>query len=133
MDMEFIDKWFLDADYSDEFEELVNAKTDNFDNLIENNLDKVFYDEEKAVWSNRILTASYLELSQNRLQEAELLFDLYFDKQFLREFFKNILRKSIYEYFVSLKFNTELNNGKYTLKELDEIIEQIEGLWVCTK
>lgn len=133
LSLDFINKWFLDPNYSDEFEYVINQRTTDFNKLVEENVDKVFYDYEKQIWSKRLLMASYLELSQNSVQNAEILYNLYFDKNLLQEFFKNILRKSIYEYYVSLKFNTELNNGKYTIKELDEIIAQIEGLWVCTK
>ena len=94
---------------------------------------EVFYTEEKQIWSNRLLSTAYIEFSQNNFHLAEILFNLYFNNDLKQEFFKNILRKSIYEYFVMLKFNTELNNGKYTLNKLDEIISQIEELWVCTK
>lgn len=132
-EMDFTDKWFLDANYSDEFEEITASDTDDFEKLVSENTDKVFYPEEKQVWSERLLSAAYLKLSQNKNEDAELLYGLYLDKNLQQEFFKTILKKSIYEYYVSMKFNTELNNGRYSLKQLDEIISKIEGLWVCTK
>lgn len=132
-DMDFIQKWFLNPNYSDEFEEMLNSDNTDFDTLIDENLDKVFYDEEKFVWYERILMAAYLKLSENKLKDAEILYSIYCDENLKREFLKNILRKSIYEYYTALKFDTELNNGRYTIKELDEIIKHIEGLWVCTK
>ncbi len=130
---DFADKWFLNAGYSDEFEEICNLSTNNFDTLVNENLDKVFYASERSIWARRLLSTAYLLLSQENIEMAEILYNLYYDQAQLQEFFKNILRRSIYEYYVNLKFNTELNNGRYTLKELDEIIAQIEGLWVCTK
>ena len=132
-EMDFTDKWFLDANYSDEFEEITASDTDDFEKLVSENTDKVFYPEEKQVWSERLLSAAYLKLSQNKNEDAELLYGLYLDKNLQQKFFKTILKKSIYEYYVSMKFNTELNNGRYSLKQLDEIISKIEGLWVCTK
>lgn len=132
-DMDFTNKWFLDACYSDEFEELINTKTNDFNKLIEENIEKVFYEDEKRVWSERLLMSAYLKFAKDDIYGAELLYGLYFDEELKQEFYKNILRKSIYEYYVSLKFNTELNNGRYTIKELDEIISHIEDLWVCTK
>ena len=132
-DMDFMEKWFLDANYSDEFEQLTSEKTDDLDNLIDQYVDKIFYNEEKIIWSERLLSSAYLKLCENKPDEANLLYNLYFDESAKQEFFKNILKKSIYEYYVSLKFNTELNNGRYTIKELDEIISKIEDLWVCTK
>ena len=132
-DMEFIDRWFLDADYSDEFQDLTRNVPEDFNLLVEDNVDKVFYEEENFIWSQRLLSSAYLKLCENKSNEAQLLYSLHFDENFKREFFKYILKKSIYEYYVSLKFNTELNNGRYTLDELDKIIEKIEDLWVCTK
>lgn len=131
--MDFTDKWFLDANYSDEFELLTEQKLEEPDKIIDENVNKVFYPGEAATWSDRLLTAAYLKLCENNTEDATLLYSLYFDEKLKQEFFKNILKKSIYEYYVSLKFNTDLNNGRYTIKELDEIISQIEGLWVCTK
>ena len=130
---EFAGKWFLDAGYSDEFEDFINTEHKDFDKDIEANLDNIFYEEEKQVWSERLLTCAYLKLSTGQTDIAEILYNLYFDDNLKIQFYKTILRKSIYEYYVNLKFNTDLNNGRYTLKELDTIIEKIEDLWVCTK
>lgn len=132
-EMDFADKWFLNPNYSDEFEDLLSTDNNDFDALIDQNIDKVFYSEEKQVWSERLLTAAYLKLAENKHNEAETLYSLYYNDDLRQEFFKNILRKSIYEYYVSLKFNTDMNNGRYTINELDEIIAHIEDLWVCTK
>ncbi len=126
-------KWFLNAGYSDEFEHVCNAGTDNFDKLVEENVDKVFYNEEKEIWSKRLLSVAYLKLEENDISSAEIYFNLYYNDMLKQEMYKQILKRSIYEYYVNLKFNTELNNGKYSLRELDTIIKQIEDLWVCTK
>ena len=48
----------------------------------------------------------------------------------MRESMRYIIRKSIYEYYFGLKYNTELNNGKFSLNELDYIIKLIEAKWV---
>ena len=131
--MDFMNKWFLDANYSDEFEELINTKTTDFEDLVISNVKKVFYPEEEKIWSKRLLMCAFLKLSENNKEDAELLYNLNFDDELKQELFKNILRKSIYEYYVSLKYNTELNNGKYALNELEDIISKIEDKWICTK
>lgn len=131
--MEIFDRWFLEANYSDEFQDLTQNVPEDFNRSVEDNVDKVFYEEENLVWSQRLLISAYLKLCENKSEEAQLLYSLYFDEKFKREFFKYILKKSIYEYYISLKFNTELNNGRYTLDELDKIIKRIEDLWICTK
>lgn len=130
---DFAAKWFLEPNYSDEFEEFINATDKDFDNAIAENVDKIFYSEEKEVWSERLLMCAYLKFIEGDRDTAEILFNLHDNTELKQELYKNILRKSVYEYYVSLKFNTELNNGRYTLNELDKIIENIEELWVCTK
>lgn len=129
----FYQKWFLNAGYSDEFEELCALNIQDYDDAIDKYLEKVFYPEEKNVWLKRFLITAYIEISQGNADCAKTLFNLYYNKDLQVEFFKNILKRSLYEYYMSLKFNTELNNGKYSIQELDKIIEHIEDLWVCTK
>lgn len=130
--MDFADKWFLNAGYSDEFEALI-SNGNITDETISAEIDKIFYSEEKEIWTNRLLTAAFLELQNNGKDNAEQLYSLYYNEELKQQFFKTILKKSIYEYYVNLKFNTALNNGRYTLAELDKIINRIEEQWVCTK
>ena len=85
------------------------------------------------MWSERLLIAAYMMLIQGDKKYADYVYSLYFDEEAKQEFYKFILKKSIYEYYVALKFSTELNDGRYSLRELDGIIAHIEGLWVCTK
>ena len=130
---EYCEKWFLNAGYSDEFEYVCNINSNDFNKLVKENVDKVFYDEEKIIWAKRLLSVAYLKLENGDTTGAENFYNLYFNNELKQEMYKHILKRSIYEYYVSLKFNTELNNGRYTLSELDNIIKQIEDLWVCTK
>ncbi len=132
-EMQFTKKWFLEGHYSDEFEELLQKGTSNLDGLVDEYLYKIFYEEEKLTWQNRLLSAAFLKQSIGEKTDAELLYSLYHDDDALTSYFKTILKRSIYEYYLSLKYNTDLNNGQYTLNELNEIIKEIEGLWTCTK
>lgn len=136
---EFTKHWFLDYSYSDEFDEMIdvlNVRLQNadykidFDKIINLYLNTVFYPEERKVWSERLVMSAYLKLLTDRADTAALIYGLYFNEEFKDEFFKNILRKSIYEYYFALKYNTELNNGKFSLNELDYIIKLIESRWV---
>lgn len=115
---DFTDFWFLNSTYSDEFEAFIKLldEPENFDKLIDENLEKVFYTEEMQVWSDRILNVSLLKHLSGNEKTAQNLYSLYNDKELKREFFKNILRKSIYEYFFALK---------------DEVkVRAIEKMWV---
>lgn len=139
LNMDFMNHWFLDSEYSSEFEEFLDSlniklQSDwsavDFDNEIKQNKDTIFYEEEKYIWRERLLVCAYLKMLDKKEEEAVLLYSLYFDASFADELYINILRKSIYEYYFSLKFNTEENQNRFTLNELDNIIQKIEEKWV---
>lgn len=138
-DDEFTQHWFLDYDYSDEtieFFDILNVKLLNreykadFEGIINKSLDRIFYPDEYKIWSERLVMCAFLKILTGKTNSAELIFALYNNEEMKREFFKNILRRSIYEYYFSLKYNTELNDGKFSINELDYIIKMIENRWV---
>ena len=117
---DFTDYWFLNSSYSDEFEEFLknieDVETKNFDDFIDKNLEKVFYPDEYRVWTERILNCAVLKHYAGDDNAAQNLYSLYNDKKLIRELLKNILRKSIYEY--------------YYAKEDTIRVKQIEDMWV---
>ena len=117
---DFTDFWFLDGNYSDEFAEFLelanNTNPKDFDKIIDENIEKVFFEDEYKVWTDRILNTSVLKTLSGDIEMAENLFALYHDKKLVREFFKNILRKSLYEYYFS--------------KKDEEAVKKIEDMWV---
>ena len=136
-DKDFLKYWFLDGHYSSEFEafiEILDAEilTESCDieMLVNQYINKVFYKDEYKIWKNRLLVAAYMELNSKHIDIAKTLFSIYCDKLAYEEFLKLILRKSIYEYYFSLKYNTEENQNKFTLNQLDDIITAIEQKWI---
>ena len=117
---DFTDYWFLNSSYSDEFEEFLksieNLECNEYEQFIDENLDHVFYPEENRVWTERILNCAILKHFAGEEKAAQNLYSLYNDKKLIRELFKNILRKSIYEYFYA--------------KEDITRVKQIEDMWV---
>ena len=117
---DFTDFWFLDENYSDEFVEFLGLanQTDpkDFDKIIDENIEKVFFEDEYKVWTERILNTSVLKTLAGDIEMAENLFALYHDAKLIREFFKNILRKSLYEYYFS--------------KKDEKAVKKIEEMWV---
>ena len=117
---DFTDFWFLDENYSDEFVEFLKLanQTDpkDFDKIIDENIENVFFEDEYNVWTERILNTSVLKTLAGDIKMAENLFALYHDAQLIREFFKNILRKSLYEYYFS--------------KKDEKAVKKIEEMWV---
>ena len=117
---DFTDYWFLNSTYSDEFEEFLREietiSCEKYDEFIDQNVEKVFYPEENIVWTNRILNCALLKHLAGEEKAAQNLYSLYNDKKLIRELYKNILRKSVYEY--------------YFAKDDKERVQKIESMWV---
>lgn len=147
-------KWFIDTDFSDEFAEFISDINKEFrackynlnlDEVIENNLETIIPKKDEKRWKKRILTSAYLKYLANEKAEAQRLYSLYFDETSLHNMFVNIIRKSIYEYYVGLKFrlkeeaettsifarNRAEIRREFTIDELGKIITEIENRWVA--
>lgn len=150
---DFIQRWFMDTDYNPEFKALVEelnqkAAIDNFkidfDAVVKENTPEIFSNEERNMLDKRILMSAYLKYLSNDFENSELLFSLYYDEDKKSQLAENIVRKSIYEYYVSLKFKYKdekkttnifaLKNKpkvqELTIKQLELMISIIESLWV---
>ena len=147
-------KWFIDTDFSVKFYDFTeklnnNFKKDNYDidldEEIEEDLSKLIDKDEEKIWSKRIMNVAYLKYLANEKNLAGLFYALYFDEDAKHELFKNIIRKSIYEYYVSIKFkldetkktaNLFRRNSDYedeitiTKAQAEKVIEKIEKAWV---
>ena len=147
-------KWFIDTDFSVKFYDFTeklnnNFKKDNYDidldEAIEEDLSKLIDKDEEKIWSKRIMNVAYLKYLANEKNLAGLFYALYFDEDAKHELFKNIIRKSIYEYYVSIKFkldetkktaNLFRRNLDYedeitiTKAQAEKVIEKIEKAWV---
>ncbi|MCM1339011.1 MAG: hypothetical protein NC191_05015 [Muribaculaceae bacterium] len=125
-------RWFLDANYSSEFEELLSKLhgENNIDNLVDENLDKVFYEEEKQEWIQRLLMSAYIKFAIGKDDEAQEIFGLSKNEVVLKELFKDILKRSIYEYLTLIKYDKNVNSNNLTIDEIDEKLKYIEEKWV---
>ena len=146
-------KWFLDTDFSDEFSEFISNLNREYhkgdysldlDKIIEDNIDNIIPKKDTKRWQKRILTSAYLKYLANEKAEAQRLYSLYFDETSKQQMYINIVRKSIYEYYVGLKFRIQeesqtssifaRNRGEvrreFSLDELEQIITEIENRWV---
>ena len=136
LNADFMVHWFMDAHYSDEFEEftehlneqLKSGENVDFDKVVDKNTDKVFYQEEKDIWSHRLLNCAYLKLITGSVGEAEILYNIYYDNNFKQLFFKFIMRKSIYEYYFSMQYSSD--TSIFELEQISSIVSEIESKWV---
>lgn len=100
-----------------DFIKLLNETEPNdYEKIIEDNIDNIFYPEEKHVWYERILNVAILKYLAGSEKTAKALYSLYKDENYKRELLKNIVRKSIYEYYTAQK-------------DADKVYE-IEKMWV---
>ena len=147
-------KWFIDTDFSVkfyDFTESLNSKFKNddysvdLDEAINENLSNLITKEDEGYWTDRILKVAYLKYLANEKISAGLFYSLYFDNEYKKELYRNIIRKSLYEYYVSIKFkldetkkttNLFRRNSEYedeitiSKSQVEKVIEKIEKVWV---
>lgn len=151
--LDFIQRWFFDTDYSDEFKALVegfNAKLGENDLSIDleaavkENLSNIFSVEQKNLLDKRILMSAYLKYLASSRDEAQLMYSLYFDEDKKSKLAENIIRKSVYEYYMTLKFKYKeehkmtnifaMKNKQKSFdlseKQINAAIGLIEKIWV---
>ena len=140
--------WFYDTNTSEEFEKIINELneiyksndyTADLDRFISEHYNSIYTPEEIELWKNRFYLTAYLEELQGRKDMAQKFYSLRDNYNFLT----NILRKSIYEYYVLQRWNLknasnttnmfkrhELEKSEFELMQLDMIISTIETKWV---
>lgn len=123
--------WFLDYQYSDEYEQVLNELKDgNLDDIVENNLSRVFYEEEQSEWIQKLITAAYMKFVIGKDSEAAQIYGITKNKEIFLELLKNIFMRSIYEYLVVIKYDKSVNSFGLDIKEIEEKIKYIEEKWV---
>ncbi len=130
--MRISDHWFLDYQYSDEFEKfLEKLKSEkDLDKLVLQNLDNIFYEEEKLSWVKKLILAAYIKFAIGKDEEASLLYGLSQNSDLMQELFKIILRRSIYEYLIVIKYDKNIDRLGLNQEEIDEKLQYIEEKWV---
>ena len=146
---DFIERWFFDNITSDEFAELVhkldaklraNQFSADFESFVQENYLTVFTEDEITAQNLKIKLSAYFKKLEGNDKLAVKIASLVDN----HEFFKNILRKSIYEYYVGKRWQLQNENksvdvftkrskaksNEFKRMELDIIISAIETAWV---
>ena len=111
----------------------------DLDKFLEENYSKVYTPEEIELWKNRFYLTAYLKQLEGDNRKAQLYYSIGDNKSFMM----NILRKSIYEYYVLQRWNLKNSanttnmfkkdknlSSEFELMQLDMIISTIESKWV---
>lgn len=146
---EFVQNWFFDEVTSPEFNTFIDKlsnefKSKNFnvdlDKFIADHFDLIFNEDEKLYQMVKFNTAAYLRYLKGDKEFAQILYSLEMNYSFLT----NIIRKSIYEYYVSKRYilknqrkainlfeqKLQAKVSDFELLQLDMIISSIEAKWV---
>ena len=124
--------WFLDYQYSDEYENALKTlkQEQNLDLWIDKNLDNIFYEQEQQEWTKKLLVSSYIKYSIGKDDEAQEIYGLAKDETLKKELYKEILKRSIYEYLMAIKYDKNINHHNLTIEDIDNDIKYIEEKWV---
>lgn len=131
-EMKVSTRWFLDENYSSEFKNVIKELkfSDNLDEIVNKNVDIVFYPEEKLSWEKRIIMSAYIKYSIGKVEEGIKIYSLLYNKNLMNEFFVLLLQRSIYEYFMLIRYNKDMNKENFSASEIDSKIQYIEKRWV---
>ncbi len=149
-DLGCFDKWFFTTKDNEEFAALIDKMNSsnaiNIDGL--ENLCKEFFD---VIWKNETCELFEKNLKNTALlfkltglqKKSEEVYSILFDEEFQQKMKEEIIKRSIYDYFVTLRqINREFRMptnifGKRTKKDkepdartVDKIIAEIENRWI---
>ena len=145
----YVQNWFFDEITSIEFKSFIDKlseefKANNFDvdldKFIADNFDEIYTAKELAYKLILFNIAAYLRMLKGDKELAEILYSLGSNYAFLT----NIVRKSIYEYYVGKRYilknqrkaanifekRMQPKNDDFQLLQLDMIVSSIEARWV---
>lgn len=147
--LDFVERWFFDVYTSDEFAEIIrkldaklraNQFNADFERFVEESFSEIYLEDEINAQNLKIKLAAYLKRLEGNEELAGKIASLVGNK----EFFKHILRKSIYEHYVNKLWQlknenksvdvftkrAKTNAGEFKKMELSLIISAIESVWV---
>ena len=127
--------WFLDINYSQEFQELLKqlSSNDNINVLLKTSLDKVFNTAEKEDWKNRLYLSAYLKYSIDKIDETKNIYKLLNTEEILQKLFLTILQRSVYEYLLLVKYDRTIDKFGLTHEQIEDKINYIEKKWILNE
>ncbi len=146
---DFVQGWFFDEITTPQFKTFIDKLSNEFkktnfsvdlDKFVADNYDSIYTPEELGCMLVIFNTASYLRMLKGDEEYAQIFYSLGTNYAFLT----NIIRKSIYEYYIGKRYllknrrkassmfekKIQSNTDDFELLQLDMIIASIEAKWV---
>ena len=82
------------------------------------------------IWKNKLIFCAYIKYSIGKIDEAQEIYSLSQNELLFNKFLIEILKRSIYEYLILIKYNKDMNKEMFTDEDISFRIEYIEKNWV---
>ena len=116
----------------------------DLEKLVEDSSSEIYDGDKLDLLDKRLLMSAYLKYLAGYKTDASIIFSVYSNKKLKGELVKNILRKSIYEHYVSLKckqteekkttnifsMKNKPQEPEMPLDKITKMIKKVEDLWV---
>lgn len=147
----FFEKWFFDTQDNEAFSALIGeiaekkiTDIESLDNIISENKEKIFSMEVLQLFNNRLILSAYFEKLSDENVYSQILYSLAESGPIKEVFLTDILKKSVYEYFLLQKekynmtksaksiFTRRANKDSENIdiKFIEQGIKEIEKNWV---
>ena len=150
---DYLSKLFFTINDNKNFDELTNkideelSTSQNFDlknieNLLKENISVIFDEKTENIFKQRIQKTAFILMANSKNKHASQLYNLSSDKNLLKEFYLEVLKKSLFVFYQQ-EFQNKMNvsndniflkksqkqNTKLSSVELKELLEKILEKW----
>ena len=109
-DREYFSKWFFDTAHNEDFAGIIDNIVDNkisnvseIEKILEDAKARVFSENFMKIFDNRLLLSAYLTKLAEEQTFADLIYSLIPHSDIKDKFISDILKRSVYEYFLTQK------------------------------
>lgn len=147
----YFDRWFFDASHNNAFASIIaeifeikTSDTEKLENILLTKKSELFSVDFMMIFNHRLLLSAYFAYLKDETTFADLLFSLIDESLIKERFTLDILKKSVYEYFLTQKdrfdnlknstsiftrrANKDLQN--IDIKYINDVIKAIEEGWI---
>lgn len=139
----FLDTWFMEAGDNEKFDEFLEKTPDfeSIEKLFDEYFSLIFCDEVLEFYNEKMLLSAHFIKLMGHANISGILYSLLHDEKRKKIFFKEIFKKSIYEFYLSKRARIKelqkkkniflkVNKENSDILCINEMIEKIEKAWI---